>query len=185
MARTGLRTIPTFPSSPLRFRTAGFPQYGSKAGLSGAAFPACPSVRPAPGTPFAQVGLHASFVRPAAVAGNPAQSQVRGSATHHHSSSLRRSSPGALAPVRVLLSRSIITYSAPSAPLAGTSRLPDKAGYTRRLRCAGAPRRPASGSVLSLFGLSRHAVLYVPGEPVGCLFPILSSPTASAFATIR
>ena len=33
MARTGLRMMPTFPSSPLRFRTAGFPQYGSKAGF--------------------------------------------------------------------------------------------------------------------------------------------------------
>ena len=28
MARTGLRMMPTFPSSPLRFRTAGFPRYG-------------------------------------------------------------------------------------------------------------------------------------------------------------
>jgi hypothetical protein len=27
------------PSSPLRFRTAGFPQYGSKAGISDEAFP--------------------------------------------------------------------------------------------------------------------------------------------------
>ncbi|MGO9451080.1 MAG: hypothetical protein ACLQDV_08550, partial [Candidatus Binataceae bacterium] len=34
MARTGLRMMPTFPSSSLRFRTAGFPQYGSKAGVS-------------------------------------------------------------------------------------------------------------------------------------------------------
>ena len=39
VARTGLRMMPTFPPSPLRFRTAGFPQYGSKAGLSGGAFP--------------------------------------------------------------------------------------------------------------------------------------------------
>jgi len=39
MARTGLRMMPTFPSSPLRFRTVGFPQYGSKAGLSDGAFP--------------------------------------------------------------------------------------------------------------------------------------------------
>ena len=39
MARTGLRMMPTFPSSPLRFRTAGFPRYGSKAGLSDGAFP--------------------------------------------------------------------------------------------------------------------------------------------------
>ena len=39
MARTGLRMMPTFPSSPLKFRTAGFPQYGFKAGLSAGAFP--------------------------------------------------------------------------------------------------------------------------------------------------
>jgi len=40
MARTGLRMMPTFPSPPLKFRTAGFPQYGFKAGLSDGAFPA-------------------------------------------------------------------------------------------------------------------------------------------------
>src|SRR5205823_2368968 len=31
MARTGLRMMPTFPSSPLKFRTVSFPQYGFKA----------------------------------------------------------------------------------------------------------------------------------------------------------
>ena len=34
MARTGLRMMPTSPSTSLRFRTAGSPRYGSKAGLS-------------------------------------------------------------------------------------------------------------------------------------------------------
>ena len=60
--------------------------------------------------------------------------------------------PGALAPVRVLLSRSLLTYSAPSAPLAGTSRLRRLAAYTRDLRCAylPRPRRPTTGSELSL-----------------------------------
>src|ERR1700694_1002368 len=38
------------------------------------------------------------------------------------------------------------------------------AAYTRCLRCAGAPRRPARGSGLSLLIPSRHAVLYDPGE---------------------
>jgi hypothetical protein len=38
-ARSGLRMMPTFPASPLRFRTAGFPQYGSKVGISDGAFP--------------------------------------------------------------------------------------------------------------------------------------------------
>src|SRR5712664_2609868 len=39
-ARSGLRMMPTFPRSPLSFRTAGFPQYGWKAGFSDGAFPA-------------------------------------------------------------------------------------------------------------------------------------------------
>jgi hypothetical protein len=63
-----------------------------------------------------------------------------------------------------MLSRSVITYSAPSAPLAGTSRFHRLAAYTPCLRCAGAPRRPASGSGLSLSILSWHAVLNDPGE---------------------
>jgi hypothetical protein len=63
------------------------------------------------------------------------------------------STPGVLAPVRVIVSRSIITYSTPSAPLAGTARLHRKAAYTHCPRCAPnsrAPRRPTRGSVLSL-----------------------------------
>src|SRR3954463_10250960 len=60
------------------------------------------------------------------------------------------SAPGALARVRVMLSRSVLAEPAPSAPLAGPSRLHRRAAYTRCLRCAGAPRRPASGSGLSL-----------------------------------
>ena len=39
VARTGLRMMPTFPPSSLKFRTAGFPQYGFKAGRSDGAFP--------------------------------------------------------------------------------------------------------------------------------------------------
>ena len=41
--------MPTFPSPPLSFRTAGFPQYGWKVGLSGSAFPRVAQVKPAPG----------------------------------------------------------------------------------------------------------------------------------------
>ena len=48
-ARTGLRMMPTSPRSPLSFRTAGFPQYGWKAGLSGGAFPSYSQLKPAPG----------------------------------------------------------------------------------------------------------------------------------------
>src|SRR6202140_721039 len=44
-ARSGLRRMPTFPLPSLKFRTAGFPQYGFKAGVSDRAFPFEPSSR--------------------------------------------------------------------------------------------------------------------------------------------
>jgi len=50
--------------------------------------------------------------------------------------------------------------------------------------CIGAetptPRRPASGSVLSLAALCRHVVLQDPGKLMGCLNPV-PSPTTLAF----
>ena len=58
----------------------------------------------------------------------------------------------------------IITQSAPSAPLAGTSQLHRTATYMRCLSCAGAPRPPASSSGLSLSIPSWHATPYDPGE---------------------
>src|SRR6478752_1053106 len=42
------------------------------------------------------------------------------------------SAPGALAQVRVIVSRTVITYSAPSVPLAGTSRFHRMAAYIIR-----------------------------------------------------
>src|SRR5215831_10579424 len=72
--------------------------------------------------------------------------------------------PGVLAPDRVMLSRAIITYSTPSALLAGTSQLHRTAAYMRCLSCAGAPRPPASSSGLSLSIPSWHATPYDPGE---------------------
>src|SRR5262245_37771312 len=57
-ARTGLRMMPTSPRSPLSFRTAGFPQYGGKAGLSGGAFPSPDQLKPAPGMRWSTPGLH-------------------------------------------------------------------------------------------------------------------------------
>src|SRR6516164_5516766 len=51
--RGGVTVSPwrTFPRSPLRFRTASFPCYGSKAGLSDRAFPDHTSVKLAPSMP--------------------------------------------------------------------------------------------------------------------------------------
>jgi hypothetical protein len=64
MARIGLRMMPPFPSSPLRFRTVSFPQSGSKAGISDGAFPS--SARN-----FETCGLHPSFVHLAALTSYP------------------------------------------------------------------------------------------------------------------
>jgi len=64
---------------------------------------------------------------------------------------LCRFTPGVLAPVRVIVSRSLYTYSTPCAPLVGTARLRRTAVYTCCPRCVHkGPRRPASGSELSL-----------------------------------
>ena len=59
MARSGLRMMPTFPLPSLKFRTAGFPQYGFKAGMSDKAFPCDASLT--------SIGLPSSFVLPAAL----------------------------------------------------------------------------------------------------------------------
>jgi hypothetical protein len=128
--------MPTFPPSSLKFRTAGFPRYGFKAGISGVAFPVS----------WFAIALRAHCLRRFSLL------WVRGIALMSASvQAVSRFTPGALAPVRVMLSRSIITYSAPSAPLAGTSRLRRIAPYTRCLRCAYVhmPRRPTTGSELS------------------------------------
>ena len=86
--------MPTFPSPPLKFRTAGFPRYGFKAGISDEAFPT---------DRFAIVLRALGFHRESLL-------NVRGNVLV--STSVRavcRSTPGALAPVRVMLSRSIFT----------------------------------------------------------------------------
>jgi hypothetical protein len=115
MARSGLRMMPTFPSPSLKFRTAGFPRYGFKAGISGAAFP----------VHWFALALRARYVRHVSCSESGSNALMSTSVQ-----AVPRFTPGALAPVRVMLSRSILTYLAPSAPLAGTSRLHRIAAYT-------------------------------------------------------
>lgn len=99
-----------------------------------------------------------------------------GASKHRHSSAFAlcprdpRSGPGYSVPVHHRL-------SAPSVPLAGTSRFRCVTTYTRRLRCAGAPRRPARGSVLSLHVPCQHAVLHDPGALIRCIYPVPSRTT--------
>ena len=99
MARTGLRMMPTFPSPPLKFRTAGFPQYGFKASMSDRAFLQARNLKPAPGMRSLPRSLLLPFAR------------------FRH-----RKSPGS------------VSKTIEASPC----------------RCAGAPRRPARPSLLSL-----------------------------------
>jgi len=162
--------MPTFPSPPLKFRTAGFPQYGFKAGLRAAPSRAVFRLSRLPAYPLRAYGLRPSFVSSGANSRLPlCVGQVTRLDTAMRAAFAALpggpgSSLGYSVPAHPRL-------SAPSAPLVGTPRFPGTAGYTRRLRCAGAPRRPASGSALSLLIPSRHVVLYDPGESVGCIVP--------------
>ena len=61
-ARSGLRMMPTFPRSPLSFRTASFPQYGWKAGFPSGAFLGDWRLKPAPGIRRPPSSLHPPFV---------------------------------------------------------------------------------------------------------------------------
>ena len=127
-----------------------------------------------------QVNQFASALRAPRGGRLPALSvAVLRSVKHRHSSDLRRSTPGALAPVRVILSRSLNTYSAPCAPLAGTPRFRRTTVYTRCPRCAGALQRPASGSGLSL---AVPSLSCRPLGPRGVHGRLSSSPPAAALA---
>ena len=54
--------MPTFPRSPLSFRTAGFPQYGCKVGFPGGAFPDRRRLKLAPSIRRPSSSLHPPFV---------------------------------------------------------------------------------------------------------------------------
>ena len=75
--------------------------------------------------------------------------------------------------------------STPSAPLAGTAQLHRSATYMCCLRCAGAPRRPASGSALYLLDPSQHVDLYVPGEPLAANIQFLHETRLPSRRTVR
>ena len=121
VARSGLRMMPTFPPSPLSFRTAGFPRYGWKAGMSDGAFPMQQRLKPAPGIRQLSHGLHSSFAHLVVRIGCPALCRAEDSLVCRHWSRVLlrprgpRSGPGYSVPVHQRL-------SAPSDLLAGTSR---------------------------------------------------------------
>jgi hypothetical protein len=62
VARTGLRMMPTFPRSPLSFRTAGFPQYGWKVCVSDGTFLGASRLSSLPAYARSSSSLSPSFV---------------------------------------------------------------------------------------------------------------------------
>jgi hypothetical protein len=113
MARTGLRMMPTFPSPSLKFRTVGFPQYGFKASMSDAACRPTATVKPVPGMPVTAARLRLPFAR---VRGRTTPGSVSRSVGAFTCRCARGSASlpqRSLAPVRVLLSRSLIAHYDP------------------------------------------------------------------------
>jgi hypothetical protein len=151
MARTGLRMMPTFPSPPLKFRTVSFPQYGFKASLSDPTCPSRPEVKPAPGIPsgprwFAMV-LRALMRYTTQVP--PVHSPIgQSGVVFAHRRAADPRGPWLRTGLSCPGPSSLTTT--PSASLAGTRGLHGVPAYTPGLRCAGAPRRPARPSLLSL-----------------------------------
>ena len=145
------------------FRTAGFPQYGFKASLSGRACPADITVKPAPGMPAPSASLPRPFAR--FRDGNMAWLCVQVDPRLHVP---LRERPVPLYPRGPWLRAEFCCLGpssrtpTPSAGLAGTRGFHGPAVSTQRLRCAGAPRRPARPSLLSL---PRCGALCAPTPP--------------------
>jgi hypothetical protein len=123
MARSGLRMMPTFPSPSLKFRTAGFPQYGFKAGISKGTFLITCRIKPAPGIPRRETSLSPLFACSAQTEENLVLSPSQTEGEHASIREARASLPqGSSAPVRVMLSHAISAYTTPCASPTGTLR---------------------------------------------------------------
>ena len=127
----------------------GFPQYGFKADLSGDAFRFVTQFKPAPGIrnatkPFAFT-LRIVRVLDLYSRSEPGRNTLRDTVMRASRPYPRgpRSGQGYSVPVHQHLLTS-------SESLMNTPRFPGRAGYTKSLCCAGAPRLPTSGSELSL-----------------------------------
>jgi len=98
--------MPTFPRSPLSFRTAGFPQYDWKAGFPSGAFLDRQQLKPAPGIRRPSSRLHPPFVHTRSQSDDPALCRAADSIAHrlgrllllHPSAIRRRHSEGRIAP---------------------------------------------------------------------------------------
>ena len=167
MARTGLRMMPTFPSSPLRFRTAGFPRYGSKAGLSVEAFPggtdrSTPhhSLLPT----FASRVTPVAFALSRSTALTERRRRASGLTALPQGPSLRSElcCLGPLSLMRPHPPHSRARHNFPDLQvICGAFAVPT----------GGRSRQPASGSELSHLFLLTLPSSYVPGESADCIHP--------------
>jgi hypothetical protein len=161
MARSGLRMMPSFPLPSLKFPTAGFPQYGFKAGISDRAFPF--------GASLASLGLPPSFLLPASLVGSPfcAGDVARWCTSVRAASAALPQRPslqsGFFCPAPSSLRRPHPPHSQAHPHFTAWRLIPDA------LAVHTAPRRPPSGSTLSLSFLPHMPPSTTPGrsQPVG------------------
>ena len=105
-ARIGLRMMPTFPRSPLSFRTVSFPQYGCKAGFPSGAFLSDQRLKPAPGMRRLTFQFASALRASRGHVDYPVLRRVEDSIRHRHGGRLPhrprgpRSGPGCSVPVR-------------------------------------------------------------------------------------
>ena len=109
VARTGLRMMPTFPRSPLSFRTAGFPQYGWKVCMSDGTFLGASRLSSLPAYATSTSSLSPSFVSADQLLNSSSESGNRGHTDTAKSGRGQPAPQGSSLPVWVILSQSIIT----------------------------------------------------------------------------
>ena len=152
----------TFPAPSLKFRTAGFPQYGFKAGLSGGAFLHTPS-RTVCFRPSCFPWRHSLSVLSRSYPLGDAPPFKRSTIALPQRPSLRH---GLCCPAPSSLNRPHPPHLQTHRDFAARRLIPDAFAVP----CG---PRSTSGSVLSLRVPSRHAILYDPGEFIGDTHPVL------------
>jgi len=159
VARIGLRMMPPFPPSSLSSRTVSFPSvrlegWHFKQRLSPTSHRLSCTKPAQRDRKFASAS--SCTPQPHLMSGTVSERWARWRTAIRGDQPLYprgpRSGPSYSVSVHLHLSTSC-------APLLGTSRFHGIAAYTGCPRCAGAPRRRKSGSVLSLRAPSRHAAL--------------------------
>src|SRR6516162_6463587 len=157
--------MPTFPRPPPIIPHGGFSPIRLEGWHVGQHLPTHDQLKPAPGIHRFMFGLCLPFAHLVVNSENPALCRAEHSI-------VRRLGGGVV--LRPRGPRSCPSYAVsnhhhlidPIRPTRGHIAISPHSGlaYTQCLRCAGAPRRPAGGSGLSLTILSWHAALYDPGE---------------------